>query len=499
MKAVDLYARVRRACHVEGMSQRQAARVFGIDPKTVAKMLRFSVPPGYRRSKPPVRPKLDPLLPVIDRILEEDLGRPRKQRHTARRIFQRLRAEHGFTGGETIVKAYVRERRLQGREMFVPLVHPPGHGQADFGEAVAVVGGEERKIHFFCLDLPHSDACFVRAYPAETTEAFCDGHNAAFAFFGGVPLSMLYDNTRLAVARILGDGMRQRTRAFAELQSHYLFADRFGRPGKGNDKGKVEGLVGYARRNFLVPVPRVESLAALNAQLEARCRERQGARLRGHEESIGERLARDRAAMLPLPPAPYEACETRGARVSSLSLVRYRGSDYSVPVAYGHREVVVRGHVEAVVIACGAAVIARHRRSYEREDVLLEPLHYLALLERKTGALDQAAPLAGWELPEAFLALRRLLEARLGKAGRREWVQVLRLLEAFRPEEVEAGVAEALRLGAIGFDAVKHLVLCRVERRPPRLDLEVYPYLPRARVETTSARAYLDLLGGSRP
>ncbi len=184
MKAVDLYARVRRACHVDGMSQRQAAQVFGIDPKTVAKMLRFSVPPGYRRSKPPARPKLDAFTGAIDRILEEDQGRPRKQRHTARRIFQRLKAEHGYAGGETIVKAYVRERRLQGREMFVPLVHPPGHGQADFGEAVAVIGGEERKIHFFCLDLPHSDACFVKAFPAETTEAFCDGHNAAFAFFG---------------------------------------------------------------------------------------------------------------------------------------------------------------------------------------------------------------------------------------------------------------------------------------------------------------------------
>jgi transposase len=498
MKAVDLYARVRRACHVEGMSQRQVALVFGIDPKTVAKMLRFSVPPGYRRSKPPVRPKLDGFTGLIDRILEEDRGRPRKQRHTARRIFQRLRAEHGFTGGETIVRAYVREQRLQGQEMFVPLVHPPGHGQADFGEAVAVIGGEERKIHFFCLDLPHSDACFVKAYPAETAEAFCDGHNAAFAFFGGVPLSMLYDNTRLAVVRILGDGTRQRTRAFAELQSHFLFADRFGRPGKGNDKGKVEGLVGYARRNFLVPVPRVESLAALNAQLEARCRERQDARLRGHQESIGERLARDRAAMLPVPSAPYEACETRSARVSSLSLVRYHGNDYSVPVAYGHREVLVRGYVEEVVISCGATEIARHRRSYERADVLLEPLHYLPLLERKIGALDQAAPLAGWAWPDAFLTLRRLLETRLGKAGRREWVQVLRLLEVFRPEEVEVGVAEALRLGAIGFDAVKHLVLCRVERRPPRLDLEVYPYLPRARVATTAPRAYLDLLSGGR-
>src|SRR3712207_897449 len=289
----------------------------------------------------------------------------------------------GWTRGGEGRRAYVRERRLQGREMFVPLVHPPGHGQADFGEAVAVIGGEERRIHFLAGDLPHSGPRFVKAYPAETTEAFCDGHNAPFAFFGGVPQSMLYDNTRLAGARNLGDGTRRRTRAFAELQSHYLFADRFGRPGKGNDKGKVEGLVGYAGRNFLVRVPRVESRAALNAQLEARCRERQGARLRGHEESIGERLARDRAAMLPLPAAPYEACEARGARVSSLALVRYRGNDYSVPVAYGHREVLVRGYVEAVVIACGPEVIARHRRSYEREDVLLEPLHYLPLLERK--------------------------------------------------------------------------------------------------------------------
>jgi hypothetical protein len=393
----------------------------------------------------------------------------------------------------------VRERRRQGREVFVPLAHPPGHGQADFGEAVAVIGGEEQRIHFLAVILPHSDACFVKAYPAETAEAFCDGHNAAFAFFGGVPQSMLYDNTRLAVARILGDGTRQRTRVFAELQSHCLFADRFGRPGKGNDKGKVEGLVGYARRNFLVPVPRAESLAALNAQLEAGCRERQAARLRGHEETIGERLARDRTALLPLPAAPYEACETRSARVSSLSLVRYRGTDYSVPVAYGHREVLVRGYVEAVVIACGAEVIARHVRSYEREDVRLEPLHYLPLLERKIGALDQAAPLAGWALPEVFLELRRLLEARLGKAGRREWVQVLRLLEAFRLEEVQAAVGEAVRLGAIGFDAVKHLVLCRIERRPPRLDLEVYPYLPRARVATTSAEAYTALLGADRP
>ena len=149
----------------------------------------------------------------------------------------------------------MRERRRRLREMYVPLSHPPGHAQCDFGQAKAVIGGVERKTHYFVLDLPHSDGCFVKAYPAETTEAFCDGHVAAFTFLGGVPQSILYDNTRLAVAKILGDGRRKRTRVFNELVSHYLFEDRFGRPGKGNDKGKVEGLVGYARRNFLVPIP----------------------------------------------------------------------------------------------------------------------------------------------------------------------------------------------------------------------------------------------------
>src|SRR6202166_4244207 len=217
----------------------------------------------------------------------------------------------------------------------------------------------------------------------------------------------------------------------------------------------------------------------------------------GDDETIGERLARDREALLRLPPAPYEACEKKPARVSSLSLVRYRGNDYSVPTAYGHREVLVRGYVHEVVIACGAAEIARHPRSYEREDFVFNPLHYLALLERKIGALDQAAPLVGWELPEEFATLRRLLEARLSKLGKRELVQVLRLLEVFGLDDVLAGVREAIARGVISFDAVKHRVLCRSERRPPRLDLKIYPYLPQATVSTTSARSYMSLMAGA--
>jgi transposase len=496
MKQVELYAQVRYAVQIEGLSKR-AARRFGIDPRTVGKMMSFSVPPGYVRTKPPVRPKLDPFIAIMDKILADDKGRPKKQQHTSKRIFERLRDEHGFTGGITIVKDYVAGWRQRAREMFVPLMHPPGHAQADFGEAIAVIGGVERKIHYFAFDLPHSDAIFVVAYPAETTEAFCDGHVQALAFFGGIPQSILYDNTKIAVARILGDGKRQRTRVFAELQSHYLFQDRFGRPAKGNDKGKVEGLVGFARRNFMVPVPAFESFEALNAHLAECCRKRMSERLRGHTETIGERLERDLAAMRrPLPP-PYDACEKVATRVSSLSLVRYRRNDYSVPTSFGHREVVVRGYVHEVVIACGAEIIARHPRSYEREDFVFDPLHYLALIEQKINALDQAAPLADWKLPEEFAILRRLLEARMGKPGKREFVQVLRLVETFRIEDVTAAVGDAIARGVIGFDAIKHLVLCRIERRPPRLDMTFYPYLPKATVATTSARDYMGLLAGA--
>ena len=497
MFKVELYGRVRRAVLVEGRSQRAVALEFGVSRDSVRKMLRYSVPPGYQRQQPVKRPTLGPWLGVIDAILEDDRQRPAKQRHTAKRILDRLREEHGFKGGYTIVKDYVRTATLRGREMFVPLTHPAGEAQVDFGEAVVVIAGVGRMAHYLVMDLPHSDDCFVVAFPAETTEAFLEGHVRAFAYFGGVPTRILYDNTKIAVAKILGGTERQRTRAFSELQSHYLFADKFGRPAQGNDKGKVEGLVGYARRNFMVPIARFASWEAFNEHLEQQCRKRQARRLRGHTETIGERFERDRAALLPLPIGPYDACEKVAARVNSLALVRYRGNDYSVPTRHGHLQVLVRGYVHEVTIACGSEVIARHPRSYEREAVIFDPLHYLALLEQKTRALEQAAPLAGWQLPECFAMLRRLLDARLKKHGGREYVQVLRLLETFSMEEVTRAIEDAPQLGTIGFDAVRHLLLCRIERRPPRLDLQNYPHLPTAEVRTTQASDYMTLLEGA--
>jgi hypothetical protein len=246
----------------------------------------------------------------------------------------------------------------------------------------------------------------------------------------------------------------------------------------------------------MVPIPRFDSWDAFNADLEAQCRKRQDDILRGHQETIGARMQRDLAAMTPLPGAPFEACSQTSGRVSSQSLVRYDTNDYSVPVAYGHQDVWVRGYVDQVVIGCRGEVIARHPRSYEREDMVFDPIHYLPLIERKINALDQAAPLAKWELPPEFATLRRLLEARMSKMGRREYVQVLRLLETFGMEDLHAAVKRALKLGAVGFDAIKHLVLCQVEKRPPKLDLDIYPYLPRANVATTSAASYMSLLSG---
>src|SRR3974390_1732363 len=201
MYQVELYARVRRAVLVEGRSERGVAREYGLARDTVRKMLRHSIPPGYRRKEPAKRPKLGPWMGVIDAILEEDKTKPAKQRHTAKRIFDRLRAEHGFSGGYTIVKDYVRAATLRRREMFVPLTHAAGTAQADFGEALVIIDGVEQKAHFFAIDLPHSDDCFVMAFPAETTEAFLEGHIQAFAYFGGVPSLILYDNTKLAVAK----------------------------------------------------------------------------------------------------------------------------------------------------------------------------------------------------------------------------------------------------------------------------------------------------------
>lgn len=487
MYAVDLYAKIRRAVLVDGKSQRQVAQEFGVNRKTVKKMLLNPLPPGYRRERSVTRPKLAAFVETIRTILEGDKEVIPKQRHTARRLFERLRDEYGFQGGYSSICSFLAKEQRRQKEVFIPLSHCAGHAQVDFGEADIYLAGKKTRIHYFCLHLPHSDALFVKAYSAETTEAFQDGHVTAFAWLGGVPKQIVYDNSRIAVSKIQSNGVRVRTKAFLELQSVYLFEDRFGRPGRGNDKGSVEGLVGYARRNFMVPLPVADSLDALNERLLEACSKRQKAVLRGHTESIGERLQRDLGALMPLPVTHFEACEKVSTRVSSLSLVRYHDNDYSVPTQYGYQDVQVRGYVDKVIIAQASTIIAQHPRCYGRAQFIYNPLHYLALLERKPGALSQAAPLQNWRLPNVFPEIQRQLEERRENKGRKEYIQILRLLESYSKEEVETAIKDALRLGAISADAVKHLALARRERRPAKLDLSNYPNVPKAQVNTTQA------------
>jgi transposase len=493
-----MYLKVRQACLNDGESQRQAAASFGVNRRTVAKMINNPEPSGYRRTKE-CTSKIDAHKEFIDQIFEIDKSAPPKQQHTAKRILERLIKEKNFSGGYTIIKEYVAKAKEKHKEMFLPLLHPAGDAQADFGEAYAIIGGVKIKVHIFVIDLPHSDACFVKAYQRENTEAFCDGHVSAFEFFGGVPRRIVYDNSTIAVSRVLKYRERKTTHGFTTLQSYYLFKDSFARVNKGNDKGKVENLVGFMRRKFMVPVPNVESIDALNAHLLAGCLERQKDILVKHKSSIGERLESEKTALLGLPAVRYEACRLASATVSSQSLVRFETNDYSVPVQYGYKQVYVKGYVNDVIIVLQDKIIARHKRSYLKHSVVFDPMHYLSLLEQKANALDQAAPLQQWSLPNCFEKLKGILahkdEQSHNNNGKREYIKVLRLLETFSLDEVTQGIIEAERIGVFSYEAIKHLILKQVEHKPSTLSLSDLERIQPVRVNKTSASDYNQLIG----
>ena len=381
-------------------------------------------------------------------------------------------------------------------EVFVPLAHPPGEAQVDFGFAEVVIAGERVTAAYFVMTLPHSDAFFVRAYPRECTESFQDGHCQAFAYFGGVPTRISYDNSKVAVAAVTGARGRTPTREFLRLAGHFLFAYRFCRVRRPNEKGHVEAMVKFARHNFLVPVPAAESWEALNAVLAARCRRDLARRVRGKDRPKGELLADERTALRPLPTSGFEPRRVELVQANSLSLVRFDGNDYSVPTAYAHHPVTVVGGLDEVRLVCRDHLVARHRRHWGKEHVTFDPVHYLALLERKPGAFDYARPLAGWDLPEDFVVLRRRFEAAWGEAGVRHFIQVLRLLEKCSLAELTAAVGRALAIGATPADAVR--VLLEVIREAPvaLFRLDGRPHLAGVSVPRPDLTAYHALRAG---
>lgn len=466
--------------------------------KTLKKILEHSGPPGYRQSQARPRKKIGPYEERIGQILKEDKAMPKKQRHTAKRIFERLQKE-GYVGGYTAVKDAVREMEQKNQEVFVPLAHPPGEAQVDFGYALVKMNGQLCKVAFFVMTLPYSDAFFVMAFERECTETFFEGHVQGFEFFGGVPRRIVYDNTRVAVSKILGRE-RQLTRGFCELRSHYLFGHQFCQVRRANEKGVVEGMVKFARLNFMVPVPQVRDLEQLNEDLRRRCTEDQERRVRGKEGIKKQRLEEERAMLLALPATAFEACRRQSTAASSLSLVRFDNNDYSVPVAFAHHPIVAKGYWDEVVLCHVGREVARHRRIWEREQVCFEPLHYLALLERKPGALDQARPLQGWTLPECFQLLRRRLEAEYEGEGTREYIRVLRLLEKHPLNQLRAAVEKGLSSGAILRDAIAQFLIPCEEWRATLFNLDGHPHLRGVKVQAPDITGYGELLaaGGAR-
>jgi transposase len=488
------WAEIRRRVLVDGLSKRAACRQFDLHWSTLSKILERPEIPGYRHAAPRAKPKLGAFLPIIHQILEEDRSAPRKQRHSATRIYQRLRAEFGYRGGLSIVGDAVRAWKRQNAQMFVPLEHRPGEAQADFGHALANVGGRLVKTAFFVMSLPFSDAVFCRAFPRECTETFQEGHARAFEFFGGAPRRISYDNTRIAVSRLTGQRGHTLTQQFISLRSHYLFESHFCLVRRPNEKGHVENLVGFCRRNFLVPVPVVDDFASLNEHLWQCCNDDLTRQLRGKERNKAALLEEERRALLALPAAPFACCRVESTGVSSLSLVRFDANDYSVPVAFGHRRVTVRAGVDAVWIECEGNVVAQHARCWERHRTIFEPVHYLPLLERKPGALDFARPLANWSLPACFAALRTRLEADDPEGGTVQFIRVLRLLEWTSLEELSAAIEAGLNRSKPTADLIRLLLENQRQRPGEPLCLENRPRLQGIRVPLPDLRMYQGLL-----
>jgi transposase len=489
---MDQWTEIRRKVLVEGASKRSIHRDYGIGHQALAKILAHAEPPGYQMAEIRRKPVLGPHLATIEQILADDKEAPPKQRHTARRIFERLRDEHGYTGCYSQVQMAVKKAKVRAQEAFVPLSHPPGEAQFDFGEAIVEIAGERVKAHLGVITLPYSDTYFVSAYPRECTETFQAAHVSGFAFFGAVPRRIAYDNTAIAVKKIIGSE-RELTRGFLTLESHHLFDHHFCNVGRGNEKGHVENHVGYCRRNLLVPVPSFASWAALNEYLAAACYADLFRRVRGKVGTKAERLAEDRAVMLALSDETFEPRRVVQGHANSLSLVRFDRNDYSVPTSYAHHEVTVLGGIEEVAITSGTNVIARHPRHWGKEHTTFDPIHYLALLERKPGAIDFARPLEHWALPACFATLRRRLEADLGSRGTREFIKVLRLLEGATLAALTKAVESAIAIGATGSDAIALILLHHAEQPVGLFSLDGHPHLKSVSIEPPDLTLYRSL------
>jgi transposase len=462
MHGVETYERIRQAYFVEGWKIRKIAREFGVHRRVVRKAIEDAQPEPYRRDPPTSLSPLAAHTDWIDEILRHDLTVPKKQRHTAKRIFDRLVAEHNYRGGESSVRRHVARRKKEigiGRpEVYVPLDHPPGRdAQVDWGEALVKIQGQLWNAQVLCIWAGYSGAPFVCAFAHQKQEALFEGMRRAFEYFGGVFHKLTFDNMPTAVKKILQGRGRNRLEqdTFIAFRSHYLFKSFYCLPGKkgSHEKGGVEGRVGFHRRNWLVPIMDFPSWEALNEHLLSECRRDLERTADEKTESIGTLLEREKPLLLPLPAHAFDCCRPIFVQADSHSRIRVDGIRYSVPTPYAYRDLLAKVTVDEIIVIFADQVIARHRRRFTSGEQELNPVHYIPVLATKPHLLDFGLPFVGWRLPAVFHELRGKLEEK-GPGGLKEYVRVLQAIPQCDVHTVACAIDETLRGDGVSAQAV---------------------------------------------
>jgi transposase len=504
MIQVEDREQIRRAYFVEHKSIRAISRELKHSRATIREALASGEPRPYHLKVPRAAPVLGPFTEQLERLLVENASLPRKQRYTAHKIFELLKAS-GYLGSEGSVRRYVALHRATGRkrDVYLPLEYDPGvDAQADWGEAVVIMGGAPVTVQLFVLRLCYSRKMLVRAYPTQNQESFFEGHVAAFQFLEGVPQRIWYDNLSTAVRRVLEGHHRDEQRAFVAFRSEYLFESRFCTPAQGHEKGGVESGVGYARRNFLVPLPEVTNFEALNAHLRAACEQDTQRTVARQAQTMAEMWAHEQPQLRPRPAKDFECCVTVPVTLNPYSQVVYATNRYSVPVESAYRHLVLKAYPFRIAILYENKTVAEHPRCYDQEQDILVPQHYLPLLEQRPGAFDHAKPLRQWraEWSPVFEELLAHLQAhRPEGAGIPEFVRILKLHRDHPAALIEQAVTQALAWGCAHLDGVTLCLhqLQHPETLPVALDLGRHPQLAAIGQAPVNLRAYEALLEGA--